>query len=96
MRRLLSIAMCLAICPSAFADEARPEKAAGDALSLVVMDPLALPLSCPCVEGYAQRNYDKLAEFLTERLGRPVHVTFAESFEKALAKESCKTIDIAI
>jgi len=60
------------------------------------MDPLAAPLSCPCVEGYAQRQYDKLAEYLSERLGRPVQVTFAESFEKALAKESCDAIDIAI
>jgi len=70
----------------------------GDAksLSMVVMDPLAEPLSCPCVKGYAQRKYEKLAEFLSEQLGQPVHVTFAESFEKALAKESCKSIDIAI
>jgi ABC-type phosphate/phosphonate transport system substrate-binding protein len=88
--------MCLAIFSPAFAEDAKPEKVAGNGLSLVVMDPLALPLSCPCVEGYAQRNYDKLGEFLTERLGRPVQVTFAESFEKALAKENCKAIDIAI
>jgi ABC-type phosphate/phosphonate transport system substrate-binding protein len=60
------------------------------------MDPLAAPLSCPCVEGYAQRKYEKLAEYLSERLGRPVHVTFAESFEKALAQIGCKSIDIAI
>jgi ABC-type phosphate/phosphonate transport system substrate-binding protein/outer membrane protein assembly factor BamB len=60
------------------------------------MDPLALPLSCPCVEGYAQRDYDKLGAYLSERLGRPVHVTFAESFEKALAKKDCDGIDIAI
>ncbi len=96
MRRLLGIAICLAICSPACADDAKTGQAAGDSLSLVVMDPLALPLSCPCVEGYAQRNYDKLGEFLTERLGRPVQVTFAESFEKALAKENCKAIDIAI
>ena len=63
---------------------------------MVVMDPLAEPLSCPCVQGYAQRKYDKLAEYLSDKLGVPVHVTFAESFEKALAKESCKSIDIAI
>src|SRR5882762_11031343 len=63
---------------------------------MVVMDPLAAPLSCPCVQGYAQRDYEKLADYLTAELGRPVQVTFAESFEKALAKPSCKTIDIAI
>ncbi len=38
-------------------------------LTMVVMDPLALPLSCPCVQGYAQRNYDKLAEALEKDLG---------------------------
>jgi ABC-type phosphate/phosphonate transport system substrate-binding protein len=65
-------------------------------LSLVVMDPLAAPLSCPCVAGYAQRKYEKLADYLSERLGRPVKVTFAESFEKALAQEGCDTIDLAI
>ena len=65
-------------------------------LSLVVMDPLAAPLSCPCVQGYAQRQYEKLAEYLGRKLGRQVHVTFAESFEKALAKEGCGAIDIAI
>ena len=65
-------------------------------LSLVVMDPLAAPLSCPCVAGYAQRRYEKLADYLSERLGRPVNVTFAESFEKALAQADCDAIDLAI
>ncbi|HJQ79693.1 MAG TPA: PQQ-binding-like beta-propeller repeat protein [Lacipirellulaceae bacterium] len=96
MRNLLGIALCLVICPSTYAEDSKLDNAAGESLSLVVMDPLAAPLSCPCVEGYAQRQYDKLGEYLTERLGRPVQVTFAESFEKALAKENCKTIDIAI
>jgi hypothetical protein len=32
-------------------------------LTIVVMDPLALPLSCPCVKGYAQRKYETLAEY---------------------------------
>src|SRR4029078_1070031 len=65
-------------------------------LALVLSDTLADTLSCACVQGYEKRKYEKLAEFLSERLGQPVQVTFAESFEKALAKESCKTIDIAI
>jgi outer membrane protein assembly factor BamB len=94
--RLISVfAASLLCCASAWAAEKTPIKEA-DALSLVVMDPLAAPLSCPCVEGYAQRQYEKLAEYLSQRLGRPVNVTFAESFEKALAKKDCKAIDIAI
>ena len=32
-------------------------------LVLVVMDPLSAPLACDCVEGYAQRKYEKLRTF---------------------------------
>ena len=66
------------------------------ALSLVVMDPLAAPLSCPCVEGYAQRKYEHLAEYLQQKINRPVQVTFAESLEKALAQDQCQTVDLII
>jgi outer membrane protein assembly factor BamB len=65
-------------------------------LSLVVMDPLAAPLSCPCVAGYAQRQYDKLAAVVGKKLGRDVIVTFAESLGKALQDPDCKRIDIVI
>ena len=67
-----------------------------NALVMVVMDPLAAPLSCPCVEGYAQRNYDKLAEFLTSELGRPVVVAYNESLAAALKKETGGRADIVI
>ncbi len=50
---------------------------------MVVMDPLALPLSCPCVKGYAQRNYDKLGEKLEKDLNRAVRVVYSESLKKA-------------
>lgn len=73
----------------------RPVSAA-EPLSLVVMDPLALPLSCPCVEGYAQRDYDAFAKYLSDELGRPVTVTFAESLENALAKSTCPHVDLVI
>jgi ABC-type phosphate/phosphonate transport system substrate-binding protein len=62
---------------------------------MVVMDPLAAPLSCPCVEGYAQRDYEVLAEHLASALGRTVEVTFAESLETALQK-SGRPADIVI
>ena len=55
--------------------------AAAEPLRLAVMDPLAKQLSCPCVQGYAQRDYEKLATFLGESLGRPVSVTFGESLD---------------
>jgi ABC-type phosphate/phosphonate transport system substrate-binding protein/outer membrane protein assembly factor BamB len=96
MRAAFAIALMWAACVPCIAEEATSPTASDQTLSLVVMDPLAAPLSCPCVEGYAQRQYDKLAEYLTERLGRPVRVTFAESFDKALAMKGCEVIDIAI
>jgi outer membrane protein assembly factor BamB len=59
--------------------------AADDApLLVVVMDPLAAPLACDCVQGYAQRKYEVLGEYLTKQLGRPVEVVWGESIMKAL------------
>ena len=58
--------------------------AAEPALTLVVMDPLAAPLSCPCVKGYAQRDYTKLGAHLEKALGRPVAVVFGESLAKVV------------
>ena len=66
-----------------------------EALTLVVMDPLAAPLSCPCVEGYAQRKYEALQQFLKAHLDRPVQLTFAESLKLALKKTNGKA-DIII
>lgn len=64
-------------------------------LRMVVMDPLAAPLSCPCVEGYAQRKYERLAEHLEQRLERPVELVFAESLAKAL-KETKGRADLIV
>src|SRR5690349_3650028 len=97
MRAIYVVAVCLVIQVAVRGADALPRsELKDDSLSMVVMDPLAEPLSCPCVKGYAQRKYDKLADYLSGELGRPVHVTFAESFEEALAKPDCKSIDIAI
>lgn len=65
-------------------------------LHMVVMDPLAAPLSCPCVEGYAQRQYEKLAEHLTKRLGREVTVSFGESLAGAMEKGEIDTAHLII
>jgi len=56
----------------------------GEALVMVVMDPLAKQLACACVKGYAQRDYGPLADHLTRRVGRRVEVIYAEALEKAL------------
>jgi len=52
-------------------------------ITLVVTDPLALPLACSCVKGYAQRKYEKLADFLQSKLGKSVRVVWSESIENA-------------
>ena len=60
--------------------------AAEPPLTLVVMDPLAAPLSCPCVKGYAQRDYQALGTHLATTLDRPVEVVFGESLATAVGK----------
>ncbi len=65
-------------------------------LVIVVMDPLALPLSCPCVKGYAQRDYQTLADRLQTRLKRPVKLVFNESLSVALRDQTEGKADLVI
>ena len=103
MRQMILAVAMYAVCAALAqaADKApttdkQPLDIPKNALVMVVMDPLAAPLSCPCVEGYAQRNYDKLAEFLTSELGRPVVVAYNESLAAALKKETVGRADVVI
>lgn len=66
--------------PSAAGDNNRPA-AAPPPLRLVVMDPLAEQLACKCVEGYAQRRYEVLADFIAKQLRRPVELAYAEALD---------------
>ena len=65
-------------------------------LIVVVMDPLAKPLSCPCVAGYAQRDYEVLGAALTKSLGRDVRVLFSESLVAVMKKEELSQVDLVI
>ena len=65
-------------------------------LTIVVMDPLAAPLSCPCVEGYAQRDYQQLADFIGERAGLPTRLVFHESLAVALQEKTREQADLVI
>src|SRR5579872_1325024 len=76
--------------------EPTPAPANGKSLKIVVMDPLAAPLSCPCVKGYAQRDYKKLAGYLERELDRPVKVFFNESLVTALEQKTAGRADIVI
>ena len=89
MRIVLSLFVALCFLSSGSAKGA-------DRLHLVVMDPLAAPLSCPCVEGYAQRKYEKLAKYLSQHLDREVTVSFGESLKGGLEKGDVETAHIVI
>ena len=82
-------ALCLSVAVVALAGFYASSASADEKdspLTMVVMDPLAAPLSCPCVEGYAQRDYTVLAKHLAKYANRDVKVVFAESLPAALKK----------
>lgn len=64
--------------------------------TIVVMDPLSLELSCDCVEGYAQRDYNKLGEYLSTFVGREVKVVFSGSLVTALEGDADGHCDLVI
>lgn len=82
MSRILLFVMLLAMSPlwatSASASDTGP-------FVIVVMDPLSKPLSCECVRGYAQRDYDLLARHVGRSLNRRVKIVWFESLVEALA-----------
>ncbi len=65
-------------------------------LTLVVMDPMAGPLACDCVQGYAQRRYERLADYLHAQLGKSVRVVWAESLVTAIQGQANGKADIII
>lgn len=64
-------------------------------LVLVVMDPLSAPLACDCVQGYAQRKYEVLGEYLSATLHRPVQVVWGGAIDSAM-RDSSGTADLVI
>ena len=73
-----------------------PYGPADASLTIAVLDPLAAPLSCDCVEGYAQRKYEALADRLQRHLGRTARVVWAESLEAAKRQTGEAPIDLVI
>ena len=65
-------------------------------LTVIVMDPLAAPLACDCVQGYAQRKYEELGRYLETKLRRNVKVYWSESLEAALRDQSDGRADLII
>ncbi|MEM8944247.1 MAG: PhnD/SsuA/transferrin family substrate-binding protein [Planctomycetota bacterium] len=81
-------AILLLLVPSYCAEALPTEASSAEELTIVVMDPLAAPLSCPCVEGYAQRDYQQLADFLGRQVGMPTKLVFHESLTVALEEKT--------
>lgn len=104
MKRISLLLFCLmaAVLGSAhhaLADDAVIDKKvtpSDEGLTVIVMDPLAKPLSCPCVEGYAQREYKVLAAFLEEQLGESVNLVFADALGTALKGDAKGRADVII
>ena len=82
--------------PSFAADAESTEPASSSLLTMVVMDPLAAPLACDCVQGYANRQYQRLAEALEARLDTKVQVHWTESLAKLREKEPDTRFDLVI
>ena len=61
-------------------------QAAEPSVRVVVMDPLALALSCSCVDGVGQRRYDQLAAHLEQATGRRFRFIYEESLDLALRR----------
>jgi ABC-type phosphate/phosphonate transport system substrate-binding protein len=96
IKRRLFLKAAAALVVGSVAVAAEPSEKKDAPFTVVVMDPLAAPLSCPCVKGYAQRDYEKLAKHLEAKLGRPVKVFFGESLENTLAKKSDGKADLIV
>ncbi len=90
-------AICLAMASLTMAAEPSrvPSTASGE-LTLVVMDPLAAPLACDCVKGYANRQYQRLGEYLESRLNKRVHVLWSESLAALVEKDPNLKCDVVI
>jgi ABC-type phosphate/phosphonate transport system substrate-binding protein len=94
---LAALALLLARAVPVIGEDAKDAPATpAKAVTIVVMDPLAKPLSCPCVEGYAQRDYDLLAAALEKSLGRKVKIVYNESLKAAMKKDAAIGADIVI
>lgn len=65
-------------------------------LTIGIMDPLAAPLACDCVKGYANRQYLRLAEWLETSLDVKSQVYFSNSLADLKDKKSTVRCDLVI
>lgn len=73
-----------------------PPQADARPITLLIMDPLSLELACPCVEGFAQRNYNALGKHLAAELDRTVNVVFANTLAEDAAQKVWADSDVVV
>src|SRR5687767_12178241 len=84
---VVALVLSLALgCASTESPKSPQQKARGEPIVLVVMDPLAKELACACVEGFGQRDYRKLAAHLQKALDRNVSVEFSDDLAETLGE----------
>lgn len=84
--RTFLLSLCFLVACQLFVSadsQAEEEKSSPASLTVLVMDPLSSPLACDCVQGYAQRKYERLGEYLQKTLKKPVKVVWSESVSMA-------------
>lgn len=94
MALALVVGSLFAIAPSAIAID--PYGPADAKITVIVMDPMALPLACDCVKGYAQRKYEKLADYLQVELKESVRVVWSENLGNTLRDTTEGKVTIVI
>jgi len=94
--RLIAMGTGLLVAFMAIPSKAvEPYGPANAQITIVAMDPMAEPLACDCVKGYAQRKYEKLVDHLAQKTGMTVRVVWSESLVTALGSQT-KTAEIVI
>ena len=85
---MAAVGVWLALGPVAasIAKEPPARARAKQPVVLVVMDPLAKELSCACVRGYAQRNYQRLAAYVSDRINQDVTVKFSDDLTNSISE----------
>lgn len=89
-------ALTLSDWSASFGTEPAEDKSIKGTLNVVVMDPLAAPLACDCVKGYANRQYQRLAERLESSLNKRIQLQFTDSLSSLKQKDAKLSCDMVI
>jgi ABC-type phosphate/phosphonate transport system substrate-binding protein len=66
------------------------------AITIVVMDPMSAPLACDCVQGYAQRKYERLADYLAGNLKTTIRIVWSENLANVVEGSQATPFSVVI